>query len=110
MWGGVVFGVLAAVLTGPVLGVAAVHWPAAIAWTVVGVVLAAVTTYVSQHAVRNEGSVATGLRVSRRLLAPEIVYVTGLSVATGALSAAGAVLLFPAPRFTGRALSRVQSL
>ena len=36
MWGGVFFAVFAAVLTGPVLHVAAIHWVAAGAWTVGG--------------------------------------------------------------------------
>jgi methyl-accepting chemotaxis protein len=110
MWGGVVFGLVAAVLTGPVLGVAVVHWPAAVAWTVVGVALAAVTTYLSQHAVRNEVPVGRVLRVARLLLVLEVVYVTGLATVTGGLSGGGAVLLILVPLFSGLVLTRVQSL
>ena len=68
MWGGVFFAVFAAVLTGPVLHVAAIHWVAAGAWTVVGVALAALTTYLSAQALRTQPDVMKVQRVSRQIL------------------------------------------
>jgi methyl-accepting chemotaxis protein len=110
MWGGVVFGVVAAVLTGPVLAVAAIHWVATAAWSAVGVALAVVTTVLAARVRAQTFDVSLVQRVARVLLLLQVVYITGLSVVTGGLNGGGAVLLIVVPLFTGLILSKWQSV
>ena len=109
MWGGVFFAIIAGVLTGPVLHVAVIHWPAAIAWTIAGALLAAETTYLATRALHREVDVAKVRRTARQILLAEVVYVTGVAVVTGGLNGGGCVMLIMIPLFTGLVLSRRQT-
>ena len=109
MWGGVIFVIVAAVLTGPVLHVAVIHWPAAIAWSVAGAALAAGTTYLAAVALKRQIEVSRVQRVARQILVAEVVYITGVAVVTGGLNGGGCVMLIMVPLFTGLILSRRQT-
>ncbi len=109
MWGGVFFAVIAAVLTGPVLHVAVIHWVAAIAWTIAGAGLAGVTTYLATVALGRQIEVARVQRAARLILLLEVVYITGVAVVTGGLNGGGCVMLIMVPLFTGLILSRRQT-
>ena len=109
MWGGVFFAVFAAILTGPVLHVAAIHWIAAGAWTAFGVALAAGTTYLSAVALRGQTDITVVQRTSRQILLLEVVYITGIAVVTGGLNGGGCVMLILVPLFSGLVLSRRQT-
>ncbi|MCU0264701.1 MAG: methyl-accepting chemotaxis protein [Actinomycetia bacterium] len=108
MWGGVVFSVVSAYLTGPVLEVAVVHWPAMVAWTLAGAVLAAVTTVLARRAAGSGADLHAVLRGARLLLLLEVAYITGMSTVSGGLHGGGVVLLILLPLFAGLVLGRVQ--
>ncbi len=110
MWGGVLFAILAAVLTGPVLHVAVIHWPAAIAWSIAGAALAAQTTYLATRALHRQVEVGKVRRTARQILVLEVVYITGIAVVTGGLNGGGCVMLILVPLFTGLILSQRQTL
>jgi len=109
MWGGVLFAVVAAVLTGPVLHVAVIHWVAATAWTVAGALLAGTTTYLAVAALRRPVEMALVQRTARLILLLEVVYITGVAVVTGGLNGGGCVMLILVPLFTGLILTRRQT-
>ena len=110
MWGGVAFGLVAAVLTGPVLGVAVVHWPATVAWLVAGSVVAAVTTYLAVRARRRDVEITRIQRGARVLLLLQVTFITGLAVVSGGLNGGGCVLLILVPLFSGFILTKWQSV
>ena len=110
MWGGVFFAIIAAALTGPVLHVAVIHWPAAIAWSIAGAALAAETTYLATRALHRQVEVGKVRRTARQILVLEVVYITGIAVVTGGLNGGGCVLLILVPLFTGLILSQRQTL
>ena len=109
MWGGVLFAIVAAVLTGPVLHVAVIHWVAAIAWTVAGAALAAETTFLATRALARQVDVLKVRRVARQILVAEVIYITGVATVTGGLNGGGCVMLILVPLFTGLVLSRRQT-
>ena len=110
MWGGVFFAIIAAVLTGPVLHVAVIHWPAAIAWSIAGAALAGETTYLATRALHRQVEVGKVRRTARQILVLEVVYITGIAVVTGGLNGGGCVMLIMVPLFTGLILSQRQTL
>jgi methyl-accepting chemotaxis protein len=109
MWGGVLFGLLAALLAGPVMDLAPVHWPATIAWSVFGAVLAGLTTYLSTVALRGRVDPGRIVTVARVLLLLEAVYITGLATVSGGLHGGGSFLLVILPLFSGLVLNRWQT-
>src|SRR5882724_11329666 len=109
MWGGVLFAIIAAVLTGPVLHVAVIHWPAAIAWSIAGAALAGETTFLASRALARQVEVAKVRRGARQILLAEVVYITGVATVTGGLNGGGSVMLIMIPLFTGLVLSRRQT-
>ena len=109
MWGGVLFGLLAAVLTGPALQLATVHWTATIAWSAFGALLAGLTTYLSTVALRRHVEPGRIVRIARILLLLEAVYITGLATVSGGLHGGGCLLLIVLPLFSGLILSRWQT-
>ena len=78
MWGGVVFAVVAAVLTGPVLTSRSSTGSAAVAWTVAGAALAARDHVLSATACAASGRAADAAASRQILLLVEVVYITGL--------------------------------
>lgn len=108
MWGGVVFGLVAAYVTGPLLHVDVVHWPATIAWTVLGAALAGTTMVLARRAARAGVELQDVLRGARIVLLLQVVYITGLATVSGGLHGGGVVLLILLPMFAGLVLGRVQ--
>jgi methyl-accepting chemotaxis protein len=108
-WGTVLLVLGAAVLTGPVLGVAPVHWAATVVWSVVGALIAAATTYLSTRARQRVVDPSVVTRAARALLLLELGYVTAAATVTGGLAGAGWVPLVLLPMFTALVLTRRES-
>ena len=84
-WGCVVLGAASAALTAAFVPDAVVHPVQVAAWSVFGAVLAAITTVLATRAQRAGVTLAASVKVGRAILVAEVVYVTGLSTASGGL-------------------------
>jgi methyl-accepting chemotaxis protein len=106
LWGSVALAVMAAVVTDRFTE-AEVNWPMVAVWTVVGCGIAATSTILAIRAWRRGADTDTVSRVMRAVLIAAVVYIGGVSVASGGLLGAGAVLLAVTVLFSSMVFNRV---
>ena len=105
-WGSVLAGIAAAWLTGLFVPDAPVEMLQVAVWTGFGAVLAAITTVLAVRARRARVAFSQALTIGRLILVANVVYVTGLSVASGGLLGCTSVLLVVNVLFASMLFSR----
>jgi len=105
-WGCVVAGLGSAYLTRMFVPAARVDLVQVWAWTAFGVLLAAITTVLAIRAQRARTTFQQGLTVGRVILVANVVYITGLAIASGGLLGSASVLLAVLVLFASLLFSR----